>query len=79
MTLDLAMVFLAVTLKAQVPEEKIDKLTSSKLKTLWFKGHYQKVKNDHSMGKKYLQIIQLVKVQYPEYLKTTTTQPPKDK
>lgn len=51
MALNLAMVFLAVTLKAQSTKEKIDKLDFIKIKTLCSKGYYQKVKNNHRMGK----------------------------
>lgn len=41
-----------MTPKAQATGEKIDELTSSKLKTMCFKGHFQRVKNNHRMGKK---------------------------
>lgn len=49
--LDLAMVFLAVTPKAQSTKEKIDKFDFIKIKTLCSKEYYQKVKNNHRMGK----------------------------
>lgn len=63
-----------MTLEAQVKNPKIIKWSHIKLKASASKGHNQHRKGNLWNRRKYLQIIYLIKGQYPKYTRSFATQ-----
>ena len=60
-----------MTSKAQVTKEKIDKLDYIKIKICASKDIINRVKGNPENRRKYLQIIYLIRGQYPEYIENS--------